>query len=473
MNGRTNTTSVTEVVEGVQVALEAPTNLVLTPLNARVDLTWTDPVDKYAAPDGQTATNPWDNVATWDHSIVVRKAGSAPTSPDDGELIYTETTRNQHQYTAYSDTDNVINNTEYYYAVYAVTTMGAVSDPIVDHCKPIEGTPQYYKTINMTSVIFEDDNLEESANVSDSVIFHGHRGGGWYSASAFYKFDPSLTMSRIGSIEYITVGIKGASTPAYAFFAGGSYSTRGAYGTEYKYSNAVTAFDESYTQHNNFSTLTDEKDIGGATGLNQYGIFAGGSDTLATRGTRKSDVNAFDDNLTRMSLSNLETVKDFIGAGTIVSAQVALFGGGYINHDEYVNIVECYNASLTKSILAEPLSAKMYNSTCVVVDDIAMFLGGDLGDSDTNVINAYDSSLTKLPNGRLPGAFSNAIAEATGGYAIFFYNQKVYAIDSSLTQTIIVDESMIKAWPTGSGTVDKYTLIADSNATDLHVFQLQ
>ena len=40
MNGRTNTTSVTEVVEGVQVALEAPTNLVLTPLNARVDLTW-------------------------------------------------------------------------------------------------------------------------------------------------------------------------------------------------------------------------------------------------------------------------------------------------------------------------------------------------------------------------------------------------------------------------------------------------
>ena len=117
MNGRTNTTSVTEVVEGVQVALEAPTNLVLTPLNARVDLTWTDPVDKYAAPDGQTATNPWDNVATWDHSIVVRKAGSAPTSPSDGELIYTETTRHQHQYTAYSDTTNVINNTEYYYAV--------------------------------------------------------------------------------------------------------------------------------------------------------------------------------------------------------------------------------------------------------------------------------------------------------------------------------------------------------------------
>ena len=54
MNGRTNTTSVTEVVEGVQVALEAPTNLVLTPLNARVDLTWTDPVDKYAADSNES-----------------------------------------------------------------------------------------------------------------------------------------------------------------------------------------------------------------------------------------------------------------------------------------------------------------------------------------------------------------------------------------------------------------------------------
>lgn len=472
MNGRTNTSAIL-INSGVEVALEAPTNLALSPLNARVDLTWTDPVDKYAAPDGQTATEPWEIVAEWDHSIVVRKAGSAPTSPKDGELIYTETTRNAHQYTAYSDTSNVINNTEYYYAVYAVTTMDAISDPVVNHCKPIEGTPEYYKTIDMTGIIFEDDQLEESANVSNSVIFHGHRSGGWYSASKFYKFDPSLTMSEIGSINNITVGIKGASTPAYAFFAGGYYSTRGAYGTEYEYSNAVTAFDELYTQHSNFSTLTNEKDVGGATGLNQYAIFAGGSNTLAARGTRKSDVNAFDDSLTRINLSNLETSKDFIGAGTIESAQVALFGGGYINHDEYVNIVECYNASLTKSILAEPLSAKMYNSTCVVVDDIAMFLGGDLGDSDTNAINAYNSSLTKLPNGSLPGALSGATAEAAGGYAIFYYNQKVYAIDSSLTQTIVVDESMVKTWPTGSGTVDKYTLIADGNATDLHVFQLQ
>ena len=45
MNGRTNSSDVTiqEINYGALIPLEAPTNLVLTPLNARVDITWTDP----------------------------------------------------------------------------------------------------------------------------------------------------------------------------------------------------------------------------------------------------------------------------------------------------------------------------------------------------------------------------------------------------------------------------------------------
>ena len=105
MNGRTNSSDVTiqEINYGALIPLEAPTNLVLTPLNARVDITWTDPVDKVASPGGE-------DVALWDRTVIVRKAGSAPTGPDDGEIIYTETIRNQHQYDVYSDTNNVINN---------------------------------------------------------------------------------------------------------------------------------------------------------------------------------------------------------------------------------------------------------------------------------------------------------------------------------------------------------------------------
>ena len=98
MNGRTNSSDVTiqEINYGALIPLEAPTNLVLTPVNARVDITWTDPVDKVASPGGE-------DVALWDHTVIIRKAGSAPTGPDDGELIYTETSRNQHQYDVYSD----------------------------------------------------------------------------------------------------------------------------------------------------------------------------------------------------------------------------------------------------------------------------------------------------------------------------------------------------------------------------------
>lgn len=398
MNGRTNTTSVTEVVEGVQVALEAPTNLVPTPLNARVDLTWTDPVDKYAAPDGQTAATPWDNVATWDHTIVVRKAGSAPTSPDDGELIYTETTRNQHQYSAYTDTSNVINNTEYYYAIYAVTTADVVSDPIVDSCKPIEGTPSFYREIGPLSQKYRSD--PNPGSIGQYAVFVG----GMYAnpnvdlTSVVDTFNESLTQSTASLYPYSIGGETTATTgPSHVLFAGGF---RWDYYKNAEYLNSVIAYDTSLTQTSAPQLTSSASNIGAATLLNTS-IFVGGD----TGTSQTNTVDTYDESLTKSPLENLPRALSGISGGTIGTH--AVFGGGnynvYQNHvstnKSYATVI-AYDKSMTRTTLTD-LSVPRSVCGCASLDNYIMFAGGEYNGNSynegyNNTADAYNSSLTKI-----------------------------------------------------------------------------
>ena len=383
MNGRTNTTSVTEVVEGVQVALEAPTNLVLTPLNARVDLTWTDPVDKYAAPDGQTATTPWDNVATWDHSIVVRKAGSAPTSPSDGELVYTETTRNQHQYTAYSDTTNVINNTVYYYAVYAVTTMDAVSDPVVDHCKPIEGTPEYHSTITESVSAYATATLDNYAVFTD-----GH---------SVFNYNNSLTRGPMTGIS-LNDGADMASTANMAFIGGGyRYYNGGMPGNSYYHNNdGVVAYNRSLVQTTVTEPLATPRSCGVATAFKEYVIFAGGRAGDNTGSLGRDDTNqtdCYDESLTKISISNISGGGDGLSA-TALSDYVLISAGSSAS-------MNAYDSSLTRS-RPTSLSESKHGAAAVTNNNRAAFIGGQLnGDTGgtysgaSYTVDVYDSSLTR------------------------------------------------------------------------------
>lgn len=75
-----------------------------------------------------------DTIATWVLSQVVRKVGSAPTSPDDGIVILSNNVRNQYSATAFEDT-NIVLDTEYYYALFCTSdngsVVGAENNPIV------------------------------------------------------------------------------------------------------------------------------------------------------------------------------------------------------------------------------------------------------------------------------------------------------------------------------------------------------
>lgn len=139
MNGRTNVTDTK--ANDLQIPLDPCTNFVATAGNAQVSLSWTDPLDKYATPEGATAQDPQQLVSVWSYTKIVRKEGSEPVSPNDGITVVESASRNQYESTEYVDR-TVTNDVIYYYALFAYNEDGVysestVSDPVV----PIIGTP--------------------------------------------------------------------------------------------------------------------------------------------------------------------------------------------------------------------------------------------------------------------------------------------------------------------------------------------
>ena len=126
MNGRTNSTSTADVGV-IDIPLDPPTSFLCEARNSKVDITWVDPKDKYATPEGEQMEDTDQLVSVWAYTKIVRKEGSQPSSPSDGITVYTSDIRNQHQSAIYEDT-GVTNGVTYYYAAYAYNTDGVYSD---------------------------------------------------------------------------------------------------------------------------------------------------------------------------------------------------------------------------------------------------------------------------------------------------------------------------------------------------------
>ena len=479
MNGRTNTTSVTEVIEGVQVALEAPTNLVLTPLNARVDLTWTDPVDKYAAPDGQTATNPWDNVATWDHSIVVRKAGSAPTSPDDGELIYTETTRNQHQYTAYSDTDNVINNTEYYYAVYAISTSGLYSDSVVESAIPKEGVPTYETSLSYSSI------TTAGASIPNYAVLYG---GGTYENKPrnSIAISTSNTTQGLTAPNHCFYQVAGLSTPNYTVFGGGDSAN-----DRYTYKE-VDAYDTSLTYHNRIALLSSSRPrvVDNGIYFSGYHFFIGNR----RENTSVDTIDCFDSSFTVQDVDAYPLECQYAAVSKSTGYMIRAGGMGISNVKPLYSDVYAWNTSLTRSQITG-LSEQCTALGGYIGNRMIIFHGGTSysdGSFQTasKMTDIYDSSLTRSPgptlvydadtySADLPDCYSELIGSTLVLYV--YYNHagpagcQLIKFDSSLTQTGTIETPATSDlnYPIHAVINDEIGILADTTtrATNIDVYR--
>lgn len=122
---------------GVQVSampyIENPspcTDISARARDKKVTITWTDP------PETEKKEN---QTVTWAGTKLVRKLESAPESYDDGELLKTSTTHDEHKTNGYEDT-GLENGTEYFYAVFSYSTDGKYSEGISTSATPKEMT---------------------------------------------------------------------------------------------------------------------------------------------------------------------------------------------------------------------------------------------------------------------------------------------------------------------------------------------
>lgn len=126
----------------LQIPLDACTGFSAKAGNAQVTLTWTDPKDKYATPEGETAQDPDQLVSVWDHTVLVRKTGSQPAGPNDGTVVVSSSVRDQYASAGYVDT-GLTNDVTYYYAVFAYNTDGVASEGAFTSATPMAGTPLF------------------------------------------------------------------------------------------------------------------------------------------------------------------------------------------------------------------------------------------------------------------------------------------------------------------------------------------
>lgn len=124
----------------LQIPLDAPANFTAEAGNAQVTLTWTDPKDKYATPEGETAQDPDQLVSVWEYTQIIRKTGSQPAGPNDGTVVVSSSVRDQYASAGYVDT-GLQNDTTYYYGVFAYNTDGVTSPGAFTSATPIAGTP--------------------------------------------------------------------------------------------------------------------------------------------------------------------------------------------------------------------------------------------------------------------------------------------------------------------------------------------
>ena len=140
MNGRTNSAG-GALVSDMEIPLDPCTDFVGVRIKdleylGKVRLTWTDPKDKYATPEGEAMEDTDQLVSKWSYTQIVRQADRAPVNPSDGVTVCTETARNQYQTTGFVDT-TAESNVTYYYGAYAFNEDGVYSEVISNGVQPV------------------------------------------------------------------------------------------------------------------------------------------------------------------------------------------------------------------------------------------------------------------------------------------------------------------------------------------------
>ena len=197
---------------GGGLALAAVSNITTLTSSGKVYIKWTDPDDLVVAES---------TLASWGGTLLVRKAGSMPTSRRDGTVVVDNTTRNQYSNTYFCDS-GLSNGTTYYYKFFPYTTTGTYTDSEDDEFSAVptaqvEGIDSW----NVTNIVASEEagNGKMTIKWSDpsaTITNDGVTLATWASTTVVVKEGSYATDKDDASAVYtlkVTTRNQYASTP--------------------------------------------------------------------------------------------------------------------------------------------------------------------------------------------------------------------------------------------------------------------
>lgn len=201
-----------------------------------------------------------------------------------------------------------------------------------------------------------------------------------------------------------------------------------------------------------------------AASIGGYAIFGGGHKYYGSYSNGPINiVDAYNASLTRSIPTAFSVERSYLAATTI--GNYALFGGGDGEDVNYPAVMEAYNASLTRNNSAS-LSVGRDILEATTVGGYAIF-GGGFGDGGYSAaVDAFNASLTRTTISNLSETKYGIMATTVGNYALFAGGGTSYsttasvdAYDTSLTRTKPTSLSVSRR-SGGAAAVEKYALFA-------------
>lgn len=228
----------------------------------------------------------------------------------------------------------------------------------------------------------------------------------------------------------------GASVDGVAIFAGGSYGTDNKTNDVFSVDTSLVVYRVPQGQYMRYNC-----DKLAATSVGHYVLFANG---LGAGGGRQNFVEAYNSSLTKYSpqIENTRYSASY-RAATSVGDLALIAGGGYGNTGtSYIDVVDVYDSSLTKNSNSS-LSVARHMLTATTVNGNALFAGGSGINGKVSVVDAFDASATCTTISPLKEKKMNAYAVTINGTALFLGGEiststrssVVDAYDGSLTHT--------------------------------------
>ena len=255
-----------------------------------------------------------------------------------------------------------------------------------------------------------------ATTIGDYALF----GGGYYYSSGvgYYRYaivdayNTSLTRTTPTELSQARSGLAATTVGNYALFGGGVSSS---------YSAVVDAYDTSLTRTTP-TALSQVRSSLKATTVGNYALFGGGSGG----GYNYATVDAYDTTLTRTTPTALSQARSQLAATTV--GNYALFGGGE-SSSSYSAVVDAYDTSLTRTTPTELSQARDGLTATTVArtggsspqSSYALFGGGYASSFPyySDVVDAYDTSLTRTTPTELSQARNSLTATTVGNYALF------------------------------------------------------